>query len=274
MLKKEVINEDIGLRGNGINKVAMIPAELSERHIGISRDMWMRQGTIKSEIVSDRDSIIRIIFIDFSCRFSEPIDFVWRESEYTNREFREGRGRSDGIGDMPVIEGCRFDTDKNLGGIEGRVKRENSIFDFISTGGGVREVFWFKDNFTFRVNDSESERFGRWIDSCVKIHNTPPEKMFSNNPCREKIRGSGCLHPEQPRVMSRHPKKGAAKWGKQFGWRPELLTFLSGQSRKEEKHNICQLLLSNLTRTPVFFNYFLSFSLCEITNIIYEEESP
>ena len=124
MLKEEVIKEDIGLRGDSINEMAMISTELSERHIGVSGDMWMRQGAIKSEIVSDRDSVIGIVFIDLSGRFSESIDFVWRESEYTNRELREGRRGSDGIGDMPVIEGSRFDTNKNLRGIEGETERE------------------------------------------------------------------------------------------------------------------------------------------------------
>ena len=263
MLKEEVIKKDIGLRGDSINEMAMISTELSERHIGVSGDMWMRQGAIKSEIVSDRDSVIGIVFIDLSGRFSESIDFVWRESEYTNRELREGRRGSDGIGDMPVIEGSRFYTYKNLRGIEGETKREEGIFDFISTGGRVREVFWSKDNFTFRVNDSESERSGRGIDTGIENHNTPPGKIL-------KIRGSGCLHPEQPRIMSRHPKKGAAKWGEQFGWRPELQTLSSGQSRKEEKHNIYQLLLSNLTRTPIFSKYFPD-SFYKISNIIYEE---
>jgi len=78
MLEEEVIKKDIGLRGDSINEMAMISTELSERHIGVRGDMWMRQGAIKSEIVSDRDSIIRIVFIDLSGRFSEAIDFVWR----------------------------------------------------------------------------------------------------------------------------------------------------------------------------------------------------
>ncbi|RLJ09446.1 MAG: hypothetical protein DRP15_03760, partial [Candidatus Aenigmatarchaeota archaeon] len=41
--------------------------------------------------------------------------------------------------------------------------------------------------------------------------------------------------------------------------------------RKEEKHNIYQLLLSNLTRTPIFSKYFPD-SFYKISNIIYEEE--
>ncbi|MBO8151363.1 MAG: hypothetical protein H0Z30_02600 [Candidatus Marinimicrobia bacterium] len=118
----------------------------------------------------------------------------------------------------------------------------------------------------YRVNGSESEISERRIYASKKSHDTPPGKIL-------KIIGSGFFHPEQPHIMSRHPKKGAAKWGKQFGWRAGLKTLSSRQSRKEEKYRICQLFLSNLTRLSIFFpkdpfrEKYLPDSFYKISNI-------
>jgi len=82
MLKEEVIKEDICLRGDSVNEMAMISTELSERHIGVSGDMWMRQGAIKSEIVSDRVDFLKrlILYGDQSCKLYQADKAARRKS--------------------------------------------------------------------------------------------------------------------------------------------------------------------------------------------------
>ena len=272
VLKEKIREEGVDFSNNSFYKMISVAGKGFKRRVRVIGHMRRRKRFRETEVICDSFSIGFISFIKFRERLTKAVKTQSIKSINLSGEGRELFRFGEEISEMPVIDTCRFSSDKDR---RDRLWRFGDKFkekeeEGLSSRRAVRETLWFRDCISHFISDKRDKFFRIHIQTdkkgthCFTSFVREEGKKEEESWCQRYRAASRISTSLMQRSVSRlYPGPGG-------------LTFESKLKCKEDKPiPLFSPSKRVFTRILPFLQYKINFSLLSLScllNILYEEE--